>query len=132
MMYRKLVLPILAMMLVPAVAFAAAKKPRPRADRHWHGYGFLPGYGPYEAYKAYKGRKVRVPRDILVRKYPLPRDYNYYGPYQEYVRYGWYWVPSRTVWGFGEPGFYRGQYNGGSFGPCYTRTPIGPIWNCGM
>ena len=21
--------------------------------------------------------------------------------------------------------------NGGSFGPCWTRTPIGPIWNCG-
>ena len=32
---------------------------------------------------------------------------------------------------FGRPGFYGGRYNGGSFGPCWTRTPIGPIWNCG-
>jgi hypothetical protein len=29
------------------------------------------------------------------------------------------------------PGFYRGRWNGGGFGPCYTQTPIGPIWNCG-
>ncbi|MBN8919356.1 MAG: hypothetical protein J0H62_01310 [Rhizobiales bacterium] len=27
--------------------------------------------------------------------------------------------------------FYRGQWNGGGFGPCYTYTPIGPMWNCG-
>ena len=131
-MYRKFVLLILSLLLVPALSGAAsATHVRKHTSRHWQGYGFLPGYGPYEAYKAYKGRKVRVPRDILARKYPLPRDYGYYGPYQEYVRYGWYWVPSRTVWGFGEPGFYRGRYNGGSFGPCYTQPPIGPIWNCG-
>jgi signal transduction histidine kinase len=30
------------------------------------------------------------------------------------------------------PGFYRGRWNGGGFGPCYTQTPIGPVWNCGM
>jgi len=24
-------------------------------------------------------------------------------------------------------GFYGGRYNGGSFGPCWTRTLIGPI-----
>jgi hypothetical protein len=29
------------------------------------------------------------------------------------------------------PRFYRGRWNGGGFGPCYTWTPIGPIWNCG-
>jgi hypothetical protein len=27
--------------------------------------------------------------------------------------------------------FHRGRWNGGGFGPCYTYTPIGPIWNCG-
>jgi hypothetical protein len=32
-------------------------------------------------------------------------------------------------WGW--PGFYRGRWNGGGFGPCYTKTPIGPVWNCG-
>jgi hypothetical protein len=29
------------------------------------------------------------------------------------------------------PGFYRGRWNGGGFGPCYTQTPIGYVWNCG-
>lgn len=32
-------------------------------------------------------------------------------------------------WGW--PGFYRGRWNGGGLGPCWTKTPIGPIWNCG-
>jgi hypothetical protein len=32
---------------------------------------------------------------------------------------------------YGGPGFYRGRWNGGGFGPCWTPTPIGPIWNCG-
>jgi hypothetical protein len=39
----------------------------------------------------------------------------YYGPY--------YWDA--------RPGFYRGRWNGGGFGPCWTQTPIGPMWNCG-
>ncbi len=29
------------------------------------------------------------------------------------------------------PGFYRGRWNGGGFGPCWERTPIGPMWTCG-
>ncbi len=32
---------------------------------------------------------------------------------------------------YGTSGFYRGQWNGGGFGPCWTRTPIGMAWNCG-
>jgi hypothetical protein len=32
---------------------------------------------------------------------------------------------------YGWPGFYRGRWNHGGFGPCWTKTPIGPIWNCG-
>jgi hypothetical protein len=32
---------------------------------------------------------------------------------------------------YGGPGFYRGRWNGGGFGPCWTPTPIGPHWNCG-
>jgi hypothetical protein len=35
-----------------------------------------------------------------------------------------------TYW-YGGPGFYRGRWNGGGFGPCWTPTPIGPYWNCG-
>ncbi len=32
---------------------------------------------------------------------------------------------------WGGPRFYRGRWNGGGFGPCWTQTPIGPHWNCG-
>ncbi len=32
---------------------------------------------------------------------------------------------------YGYPRFYRGRWNGGGFGPCWTQTPIGPMWNCG-
>jgi hypothetical protein len=32
---------------------------------------------------------------------------------------------------YGYPGFYRGRWNGGGFGPCWTQTPIGNMWNCG-
>ena len=41
------------------------------------------------------------------------------------------WVRDSTYPWYGYPGFYRGRWNGGGFGPCYTKTPIGPIWNCG-
>jgi hypothetical protein len=39
-------------------------------------------------------------------------------------------VQPPTFW-YGGPGFYRGRWNGGGFGPCWTPTPIGPHWNCG-
>jgi len=42
-----------------------------------------------------------------------------------YRQYGPYYYGSRWA------GFYRGRWNGGSFGPCWTHTPIGPMWNCG-
>ena len=41
------------------------------------------------------------------------------------------WVRDSTYPWYGWPGFYRGRWNGGGFGPCYTKTPIGPVWNCG-
>jgi hypothetical protein len=40
----------------------------------------------------------------------------------------WYGAP---IYWYGWPGFYRGRWNGGGFGPCWTPTPIGPSWNCG-
>jgi len=36
----------------------------------------------------------------------------------------------RGYW-YGYPGFYKGRWNGGGFGPCWTQTPIGNVWNCG-
>jgi hypothetical protein len=40
------------------------------------------------------------------------------------------WNRRRVYW-YGGPGFYRGRWNGGGFGPCWTQTPIGNVWNCG-
>src|SRR5258708_31733736 len=91
--------------LLPAVAFSAPK-------RHaYHGYGFLPGYHqpPNDRVPVYGARgSIRGTPD--------------YTPS--------YWYNGERYY-FGEPGFFRGRYNGGSFGPCWTWTPIGPIWNCG-
>jgi hypothetical protein len=96
--------------LLPAVVFAA-----PAHKRHiyrWHGYGFLPGYHqpPSNSVPVFsrKGRKGGTPAYV-------PSYYRYDG--------GHYY--------FGDPGFFQRRYNGGSFGPCWTWTPIGPIWNCG-
>jgi len=105
--------------LLPAVASAepAHKRPAPR----WHGYGFLPGYQqpPNNSRPAYTQRAAvaRAARRNGRPWYidPVPSYYGYNGD-----RYY-----------FGRPGFYGGRYNGGSFGPCWTRTPIGPVWNCG-
>jgi len=41
-----------------------------------------------------------------------------------------YWRRHPSYW-YGWPGFYRGRWNGGGFGPCWTQTPIGNVWNCG-
>ena len=72
-------------------------KKRP-VSRHWHGYGFLPGYVPPEVAARAREREYR-------------ESHPFYGP----------------AW----PGFYHGRWNGGGFGPCYTYTPIGYMWNCG-
>jgi len=95
------------LLLLPAVAFSAPK----RHVSHWHGYGFLPGYRqpPNDSVPVYgAGGAIRGTPD--------------YTPS--------YWYNGERYY-FGEPGFYHGRYNGGSFGPCWTWTPIGRRWNCG-
>src|SRR5262245_4089292 len=76
-------------------------------------YGFLPGY--------------RQPPPLAEWRDRSPRHGG--GDFSRDRRYisGWQWR-----YGWGGPGFYRGRYNGGGFGPCWTNTPIGPMWNCGM
>jgi hypothetical protein len=74
---------------------ADARHSRRHASRHWHGYGFLPGYRPPEQIERERARQLD----------------------QQY----WY----------GSPRFYHGRWNGGGFGPCWTQTPIGNMWNCG-
>jgi hypothetical protein len=89
----------IAVIAAEPAATAPVHKKRP-VTRHWHGYGFLPGYRPPE----------------LVERERAAHYYRVYGP--QYYGPAW-------------PGFYRGRWNGGGFGPCWTQTPIGPMWNCG-
>jgi hypothetical protein len=96
--------------LLPAVTAAAPPEGK-RHVYHWHGYGFLPGY--------HQPPNNNVP--VYSRKSTGDGTPDYTPQYW----YGgsWYY--------FGDPGFYHGRYNGGSFGPCWTYTPIGYMWNCG-
>lgn len=73
------------------------------------GVGFLPGY--------------RTPEQIERDRYmEIQRER------RAYYRAG---GPRIAYWGYSDPRFYRGRWNGGSFGPCWTSTPIGYQWNCG-
>ena len=112
-----LVAAVATSLLMPVVASAATDdgKPAPRTKirvhpkRLWHGYGYLPGYRPWVNNLDRRGRSVRVERPEI--------RFWHYGELQ----YGW-----------GRPGFYHGQWNGGSFGPCWTSTPIGMMPTCGQ
>jgi len=107
------------MSLLPVVANAAPIQKRPKPV--WQGYGFLPGYRQplSNSIPLYKQK------DAMRRLSRADRRHWYIDPVPQY--YGW-----DGEWHyFGSPGFGGGRYNGGSFGPCWTRTPIGPIWNCG-
>ena len=100
---------LVSLLIVPADAAAAvpdravagkhAVHKKHRAVRHWHGYGFLPGYRPPE---------------VIARQ-----------------RAEHYWESGPHWYGPAWPGFYRGRWNGGGFGPCYQQTPIGYMWTCG-
>ena len=111
-----------AVTMAAALALPAASvHGKPFVIHRWHGYGFLPGYEqPLSNSLPLYMQKDAMRRYAQQNKrpwynYPTPRYYDWTGE-QHY---------------FGQPGFYRGHYNGGSFGPCWTQTPIGPMWNCG-
>lgn len=105
--------------LLPAVASAASNQKRPKPV--WKGYGFLPGYRQplSNSIPLYKQK------DAMRRLARNERRHWYIDPVPQYYRWDGEWHY------FGRPGFNGGRYNGGSFGPCWTRTPIGAVWNCG-
>jgi len=106
--------------LLPALALAAPAHKRP--PQKWHGYGFLPGYRQPPNNNVPVFGVNGAPRN---QRYASRRHW-YIDPTPEYLNYydgEWHY--------FGRPGFFRGHYNGGSFGPCWTRTPVGLVWNCG-
>jgi hypothetical protein len=117
-------------LLLPDASFAATshlqKVQRTRIvvhpkQRRWHGYGFLPGYQQ----PLNNTLPLYAQKNAMRRLASRDRRHWYIDPVPEYVGYDGYWRY------FGRPGFYNGRYNGGSFGPCWTQTPIGPVWNCG-
>jgi hypothetical protein len=87
--------------------------------RRKHGLGYLPGFGP-------KGVYAERPRERLYGQPYSATGYSATG----------YSLPPFYTWDGdryypGRPRFSGSRWNGGSFGPCYTQTPIGPMWNCG-
>jgi len=110
-----------AAQLAPAAAMAKQTSGKrhlrivvhPKYPARQHGpYGFLPGY--------------RQPPYIAEWRDRSPR---YGGGDDDNDLH--YWSDGEWRYGWGGPGFYRGRWNGGTFGPCWTQTPIGPMWNCG-
>jgi hypothetical protein len=87
-------------------------KAPPRSSKYGP-YGFLPGYRQPPPLAEWRDRAPRYGGGDFSadRRYISGSEW----------RYGW-----------GYPQFYRGRWNGGGFGPCWTNTPIGPMWNCGM
>jgi hypothetical protein len=90
-------------------ATPAKKKPAIKIKRHVKRWTVPPGY--------------RTPAQIERQDHDrIQRDRRAY--YRAGGQRIYYWSDPN-------PRFYRGQWNGGSFGPCYTWTPIGAVWNCG-
>ena len=95
---------VAALLLPPATASAGStdgKRALSRTSRAGEGAGGRRGYGFLPGYE---------PPDVVEWR-------------RAYTRRPTFW--------WGGPGFYRGRWNGGGFGPCWTATPIGPHWNCG-
>jgi hypothetical protein len=90
-----------------ATAATAAKPPAKQAyaSRRTHLSRHWRGYGFLPGYR---------PPEVI--EFQRERQFYESGPHY----YGPAW-----------PGYYRGRWNGGGFGPCYTYTPIGYVWNCG-
>jgi hypothetical protein len=108
-MSRLAVLALAALIAAPSAGPAAAKddaapRKQPLHKKHRGPYHWR-GYGFLPGYR---------PPEVIERE-RARRAYES-GPH-------WY----GPAW----PGFYRGRWNGGGFGPCYTSTPIGYVWNCG-
>ena len=112
---RRIVLLLALLAAMPAVAAEPGDSPaahQPAARKHVahkhvaHRKHYKSPYGFLPGYEPPEVAEARRERE-----YRENHPYTFYGP----------------AW----PRFYRGRWNGGGFGPCYTQTPIGAMWNCG-
>ena len=103
-MSSRLLSGVIALTLTLTTGALAAPAKHTAHKRHWTNHS-VPGYGFLPG--------VRTPAQIERER---ARRYYASGPH---------------FYGPAIPGFYRGRWNGGGFGPCYTQTPIGYQWNCG-
>ena len=109
---RRIVLLAMLVAMTQAVAAAPIDTPalaRHTAHKHATHKKHVHHRSPYGFLPGYEPPAVAEAR--REREYRETHPYTFYGP----------------AW----PRFYRGRWNGGGFGPCYTQTPIGPMWNCG-
>ena len=102
---------VMAFISPPAATFAGSAHGNGHGVHRWHGYGFLPGYH-------------QPPNNNV----PIYGSKGAIGGGPDFAPSYWY---GGGRYYFGEPRFSRGRWNGGSFGPCWTYTPIGFMWNCG-
>jgi hypothetical protein len=93
----------------PAGTTSPAKPAAHKSVAHRHRVHKTHHKSPYGFLPGYEPPEVAEAR--REREYRESHPYTFYGP----------------AW----PRFYHGRWNGGGFGPCYTQTPIGPMWNCG-
>ncbi|MBN9148532.1 hypothetical protein [Nitrobacter sp.] len=119
-MSRLLCLSIAIVLSLSSVAAEAAPRHKKQVQRQ-HNYGFLPGYRQ----PLNNAAPLFKQEPVVLRNARRERRHWFIGPTPYY-----YWYDG-TPYYFGRPGFYRGRYNGGSIGPCWTQTPIGPVWTCG-
>lgn len=108
---------VAAALTPPATGSAAFAQQKRHIVHRWHGYGFLPGYRqpPNNSVPMYRSKQSRTPD---------------FAPSYWYGGTPSYWYGGGRYY-FGEPHFFHGRWNGGSFGPCWAYTPIGLMWNCG-
>ena len=115
----------LSMAIVISLLLSVAADAAPRHKTHLHrshNYGFLPGYRQ----PLNNAAPLFKQEASVLRNARRPRRHWYIDPNVQYFN----WRDGE--WRYpGRPGFYRGRYNGGSIGPCWTQTPIGPVWTCG-
>jgi hypothetical protein len=95
-----------ALSLAPAAQAAHAEKQTAPVHKKKHVTRHWRGYGFLPGYR---------PPEVIARE-----------------RAEHYWASGPHYYGPAWPGFYHGRWNGGGFGPCYTYTPIGYMWNCGQ